>query len=202
MLAVVFERRGKSCGRGDVVAACVSRILVLASALIGAAFGLSGPALAQAAAGATQAAAGATQEAPPPPPEELYQQMLDAGLWVSDRTLAVPAVAYSFAKNINGLDDRESATISTWTGVYQSGDMANVLFTVSGLDVVFSDVVEAREEAVCRHLNDGRWWCEADIERFKIRAAFYLERPPLGGEEEVVAGQLTSTGAMSAPPRR
>jgi hypothetical protein len=142
--------------------------------------------------------ASAQNEEPPPPPtpEEIYQSTLDAGLWISEQTLTIPAAAFSISKAVNAMDDRESAAIASWVGVHQTDNVATVLFTVTGEDVVFADNLTTSEQAVCRHLNDGRWWCETDIRTFKIVAAFYLERAPLGGEEQAVAGRPTA-----APPR-
>ncbi len=152
---------------------------------------LSGPAFGQ-----------ATAEAPPAPdPAELYQQALDLGLWISEQTLTIPSAAPSFTAHINAMDSRESATISSWIGVHQTGNVATVLFTMTGQDVVFSDVVNTSDDATCRHLNDGRWWCETNVEAFKIRASFYLERATLGGEADADAARPT-TAPTTAPPRR
>lgn len=165
-------------------------IRILAPATVGLGLACAAPASAQNATSATAAP-------PPPSPEEIYHQALDLGLWVSEQTLTIPAVAYSLSNAIEGRDDRESMMVSTWIGVHQTGSVATVLFTVTGQDVVFSDTISASEDAVCRHLNDGRWWCETNIETFKVKAAFYLERAALGGVEAPVAARPTT-----APPRR
>lgn len=135
-------------------------------------------------------------EAPPPTPAELYDQALAAGDWVTNLTLAIADIAYSFETNVNAKDDRESALISAWRGVHQNGDVATVLFEVSGMDVVYADDLTAEESATCRHLNDGRWWCDVNVESFKVTAGFYLEQAPPGAAEDAAAA-----APLTPPPR-